>query len=263
MRTLFESIISRDKTYTELERTTIKTDLFHARPKWMALVDKYKEQFKEEVVKGVGEWMKEHPTKRNVSAGSDFTVGVSLFEESPLFDELYREMSNIGLIYSEFVNPKVYYGRRSEVELGEPYYTLRYDVSAPTYKQFKEDNYKVVEKVTKDVSPIFTPSRYGNGYNNLPADDMTILRQKMYDCVKGFEVVVYKVEYKYESDHTPLLPNYHIVVTALFDRKKMKDLLTELRADKRLQHFADVMDEVGKGIADYYASKGPGDYVGD
>jgi hypothetical protein len=263
MKSLFESIISKDRIYTELEKNNIKTDLFNAQSKWMGLVDKYIETFKKDSYDEFKKWLKEHPTRRNISAESSFSVGVVLYEESRLYDELCKEMHDVGVLQNEFDNPKNYFGDREENQLGETYYLYRYNLSAPTYKQFTEGKYKESEYFDKNITPHFEDSRVWNGYNNLSADDQTILRKKMYDCIKGFEAIVYKIDYKYSSDRHPILPQYRVVMKAIFDKKKLKDLLVEIRSDKRLQRYAQVMKDVRKGISDYYASKGPGDYTGD
>jgi len=106
----------------------------------------------------------------------------------------------------------------------------------------------------------FKDSQYGNGYNNLPAEDMTVLRRKLWDCMSGTGCEV--VEYEGRGAGVPV-PSFTIRLIAKYDKKKLKDFLSYLQTDKRLQNFASSHEATSRGIAGYYASKRSGEYVGD
>jgi len=261
MKTLFESLRGRYMTHTSIDKGPFScNDIFSARDKYIALVDKYKDDFKKDAVEAFGEWMKENPTKRNVTAQAELNVGINIYSQDKLFLDIIKEMSRIGVIDNEFEDRR--YFDKNELYLGATRYSLKYVLSCPTYKQFRDGNYKAEDRIY-DEPMVFSKSRYGNGYNDFPADDMTILRQKLYDCIKGVDFEVYKSIYNTPDKNRPSLPKYSIVLTAQYDKSKLKKLWQEITNDKRLQNYADRHEAIGRGIAAYYASKGPGEYVGD
>lgn len=248
-------------THTSIDKGLFHgNDIFSARDKYLVLVDIYKEDFEKAATEAFGEWMKENPTKRNVTAQAELNVGINLHNHDNLFEDILKEMSRIGVVDNEFEDRR--YFDKDDPDFGTTRYSLKYIIKCPTYKQFRDGNYKT-EEIVYDEPAVFLKSKYGNGYNNFSADDMTILRQKLYDCIKSIEYEVYKSVYTNSDSRRPSLPKFSIILTAQYDKSKLKKLWQEITNDKRLQDYADSHDAIGKGIADYYASKGPGEYTGD
>lgn len=208
------------------------------------------------VLKGLREWYKDNKTRRNVHAGTSITAVFYVADpNNKVLMSVIEELKKIGV-----------YGENGEFDTidrwrlgGSKLGTCTVDVSVSTYKQLGADNYKTVVS-NNTFSPTFRKTNYGNGYNHLPAEDMNILRQKLYDCMNG---TLYEIK-EFPGDKKSLdIPSYVASFTAQYDKKKLKEFLDYLKNDRRLQNFANQMDATSKGIQAYYASKRPGDYVGD
>lgn len=211
---------------------------------------------KEAVLEGVCNWYKDNQTRRNIAAGTSIKVVFYLVDlDNKLLVSVVEELKRIGV-----------YGNGGEWEPigkwglgGIGLGSCNVQLNVATYKQLGADNYKFT--VSNGVyGPSFKKTDYGNGYNDLPAEDMTVLRQKLYDCMNGTKLEVKKYP---GSKRNYDIPGFVVALTAQYDKKKLKDLLTYLKSDKRLQNFADSLDNTSKGIQAYYASKRPGEYVGD
>lgn len=214
------------------------------------------EQAKEAVLNGVRDWYKDNQSRRNVSAGTNINAVLRIVDkDNKILMSVIDELERIGVMgeSGEFDTPGVW--SLGGVSLGR----CNIGFNVATYKQLGSDNYKFsVENGT--YGPSFRKSSYGNGYNHLPAEDMNILRQKLYDCMNGTKYEILSLA----GDKRNLnIPSFIALFTAQYDKRKLKEFLNELKEDRRLQNFADVKDTTSKGIQAYYASKKPGDYVGD
>lgn len=214
------------------------------------------EQAKEAVLNGVRDWYKDNQSRRNVSAGTNINAVLRIVDkDNKILMSVIDELERIGVMgeSGEFDTPGVW--SLGGVSLGR----CNIGFNVATYKQLGSDNYKFsVENGT--YGPSFRKSSYGNGYNHLPAEDMNILRQKLYDCMNGTKYEILSLA----GDKRNLnIPSFIALFTAQYDKRKLKEFLNELKEDRRLQNFADVKDTTSKGIQAYYASKKPGDYTGD
>ena len=227
--------------------------------KFKEIYDKYSSSLLDESRKIFGEWFKSNPNKRNVSSSSTIEICRSVECDDKIFADVVDELHRIGVIDDELINITF----KSNDYDDRIFETTTYNFKCPTYKQFRDGIFVEEHNSRTFKEFIFVNSRYDNGYNHFPAKDIDILRRGLYDCVKDIKVDVFKYLPTNTSSKYPLLPKYRIVMRTIFDESKLKKFYEELKSDRRLQRFAEVHDAVGKGINNYYASKGPGDYVGD
>ena len=234
-------------------------------------------EIKDKCIDILKDWYPKHSTAKKVRVSSSLLIFVCLGNDKDrLLSEVLEEIEKIG------VDP---------VEIGEftswndstktcsgsfypgvcrGYYTINLDV--PTYKQFKEDKYtfKVSPFSNYNKSIVFEPNKAGNGYNKLSAETATIIRRKLYDCIvdSNYQIIEFEPPKEMKDDMgdkypSSLMPNYKMMITPVYNKFKLKNLLEELRSNREWQEYAAAMDRVSKGIHSYYASKRPGDYVGD
>ena len=257
MRNLYNYITSSLKEATLIADYNLKeSPLALGRDVYEFVQQLADEQVKEAVLKGVRDWYKDNQSRRNVSTGTNINAVLHIVDrDNKILMSVIDELERIGVMgeNGEFDTPNTW--SLGGVSLGSC--NVRFNVA--TYKQLGADNYKFsVENGT--YGPSFKKSNYGNGYNHLPAEDMNVLRQKLYDCMNGTKYEILSLP----GDKRNLnIPSFIALFTAQYDKRKLKDLLNELKEDRRLQNFADVKDATSKGIQAYYASKKPGDYVGD
>ena len=214
---------------------------------------------KEMILRDAKKWFEKNPSRRNVKSTSRWNITLYLLNNSDkTLIDVSKELDRIGVI-----GPCTWWsmigkdGLGGNVSCGQG--TI--DFSTPTAKQFKDGNYKYSCSDIYVNNFTFTPSQSGNGYNNLPATDMTVIRKKFWECMDG---VTCNINY-FPNEHSerPTIYNFNVILVAKYDKGKLRSLLKELQEDRRLQNFAEVNDSIGRGIARYYASKKSGDYTGD
>jgi hypothetical protein len=215
---------------------------------------------KDILIKNIGDWYKDNSKRRNIKGSS--MVDVSFFggdKSDKLVTDVIAEVDRIGALSAsgEFES----FDRNHIWVRGLRCGGAIINFSAATYKQFEEGNYKYDKSFT-DCSLTFSKTNYGNGYNDLPAADINAICQKVYDCMIDTECEIVSTP-GYHASGAPDIPRFRVILTAVYDKKKLKNLLAELKGDRRLQNFADRMDAANKGIAAYYASKRSGEYTGD
>lgn len=269
MKTLFESLKIGFIVIDTLEDGFLNIDMFNSPKKYLAIVDKYSNQFKEDSIKNFGEWMKNNPTRRNISAETEFSVNISLrgVEDNKLLDDVIREMNRIGVVDFDFEPDfSIKYAGNKEraryLNYGENYYKKTLSIYCSTYKQFKDDKCNVQIEV-KETAPVFKESKSDNSYNKLPAKDIDVVRKKLYGCIKGFNYEVYKEETTLKDSRKPNLPKYRVILEAQYDNTKLKKMLDDIKSDRYLQRYANSMDSISREISKYYGSKRSGDYSGD
>ena len=222
-------------------------------------------EVKDAVVKAIDNWYQQNSTRRNISARTYISTFLFINDKKDkLLNEVINEIERIGVSGGD-VNEFDFIDDYPSWSLaGRKCGVAEIDFFASTLKQFKEGNYKYnISKL--DVGAGFISNSHGNGYNGLPVDDMNVIRRKLYDCMIDTKCTVLQYsnprgDSKYASS---VMPEFRVVLSAVYNKSKLKSLLNELKSDRRLQVFADKMDVVSKGIRDYYASKRPGEYVGD
>ena len=214
---------------------------------------------KEIILNSMKEWFKNNPKRRNIKAISHWSVTMYLLNNSDkILIDVSKELDRIGV-----VGPCTWWsmigkdGLGGNVSCGQG--TI--ELTTATEKQFREGTYKYTRSDVFLNNLTFSPSKSGNGYNDLPAEDMSVLRRKFWDCMSGVTCDVECVP-GYRLSKTPI-PNFNINLIVNYDKGKLKSFLKELQNDRRLQNYAERHEAMGRGIAAYYASKGPGDYVGD
>lgn len=211
-------------------------------------------QVKEKIVDEIGKWYEDAKNRRNVVVNTAIDVRFYLIDkDNKLLMNIIDELKRIG-VYGE---PGEFNSIGSWGLGGVNCGACNIKFSVPTYKQFKEGNYKY-DVVNNVSSPYFKTTSYGNGYNGLSKEDITSLRQKLYDCMNGT-----KYEVKEFPGKRNRILSFIVALTAQYDKRKLKEFLSYLQNDKRLQNFATRHEQVSRGIDAYYASKNPGDYVGD
>ena len=221
------------------------------------VVDVIDDQVKSLVVDAVGQWYDDNQRRRNIEVITSVNVMVDYSEQSSLWNDVASELKRIGVVgmIKELAgSPKNWYDWDN---VGSKRLTL----TTSTYKQFKEGKYKFDLKSLSEQNIQPTDRIYGNAYNNLPVEDCKILIERFYDCMKDLncEIVLEK------DTNSSGLPSYTVRVKlgVVYDNTKLKKLLNDITNDARLQQFARSMDAMSRGIANYYASKKPGDYTGD
>ena len=257
MRDLYNYI-----TASPADATVISTDNFKKDPLSLSgevyecVQELAESRVKDAILKGLRDWYKDNQSRRNISAGTSIQAKFYVVDPSDkLLVSVVEELKRIGVYGS---NGEWDYDGKwgfGGVDCGHCNVLL----NVATYKQLGTDNYKFTIS-NGTFSPFFNKITYGNGYNDLPAEDMNILRQKLYDCMNGTKVEIKSLP----GDKRNLnIPGFIVALTAQYDKKKLKDLLDYLKNNKRLQNFATRMEATSRGIAAYYASKRPGDYTGD
>lgn len=214
---------------------------------------------KELILKRVSDWYKDNPNRRNIKITTNVNCYLFLNNgNDKLLDEVIKELQRIG------VNGKgdefdIFDDKRAWVG-GSQVASASIKFTTATYKQFKEGIYKYDKSFNNDCVVKFETIPYGNGYNELPADDINILRKKLYDCTDDTtcEIVTRPVR-----PNGPDIPAFIIYLKAVFNKNKLKSLLNELKSDRRLQNYAERLENIDRGIRAYYASKKSGDYTGD
>ena len=256
MKPLYEYITQKEPTVV-VPRYDLKTTPLQLGRKIDEIVEDFLNgQGKDDTVKAVGRWFEKNQNRRNVKTGTYCGVVLYIADlENKLLMDVINELERIGVSNMGGEFSPVSKWSTGGVNCG------RVDIkfSVATYKQFREKNYNY--QVLRYLDPMtFKKCSYGNGYNDLPAEDMNVLRQKLYDCMTTTtcEVLAFP-----PSRNVIEIPEYRVVLTAQYDKRKLKELLNFLKNDKRYQNFADRMDDMSRGIEAYYASKRPGEYVGD
>ena len=215
---------------------------------------------KSEVVDLINQWFKDNPQRRNIKCGALIDATFYLTDDkNKLLNEVITELNRIGV----FGEPGEFdvYDPKSNFEKGTHIGRSTMQFAISTAKQFKEGNYTYKEYISNSKI-YFKDSSYGNGYNNLPVTDINILRRKLYDCMTNTSYEIISVP-SHNFNGGLNLPHFEIILHAVYDKRKLKNLLNDLRNDKRLQNFAGVLDNSIKGIKAYYASKHSGAYTGD
>ena len=257
MRDLYNYITSSHKDATVIADYTFRqTPLALGKRVYSDVQDIAERDVKKAVLKGVRDWYKDNQSRRNINTATGIQAVLYIVDpENKLLVEVVNEFKRIGV-----------YGQDGEWETASKWglggvscggCNIQFNVA--TYKQLEADNYKFTI-INSAHSPSFKKTTYGNGYNDLPAEDMTALRQKLYDCMNGTKLEVMTLP---RGKRDLEIPTFIAAYTAQYDKKKLKDLLDYLKSDKRLQNFATRLDATNKGIQAYYASKRPGDYTGD
>lgn len=211
------------------------------------------------ILKKIGEWYKDNSKRRNIQVTT--TVSCYLFldnGEDKLLKDVIDEIRRIGVygVYGEFDA----FDKRPSLVSGQRVTEASIKFSTPTYKQFEENNYKYSYTFNNDCVFKFIESPHTNGYNMLPADDMNVIRRKLYECTND---TTYEIAALPSYSNGLHIPRFIMYLKASFDKNKLKNLLKELKNDRRLQDFADRLESVDRGIRNYYASKKSGDYTGD
>ncbi len=214
---------------------------------------------KEIILNNMKEWFKDNPKRRNIKVTSHWSIVMYLLNDSDkTLIDVSKELDRIGVI-----GPCSQWtligkdGLGGKVSCGQG--TIEFTTA--TEKQFREGTYKYSHSDIFLNNLTFSPSKYRNGYNDLPAEDISVLRRKFWDCMSGVTCNVECVP-GYRLSKSPI-PNFDISLTVNYDKGKLKSFLKELQNDHRLQNYAKRHETVDRGIAAYYASKRPGDYVGD
>ena len=214
---------------------------------------------KEIILNSMKEWFKNNPKRRNIKAISHWFITMYLLNDSDkTLIDVSKELDRIGVIgpcsWWSMIEKN---GLGGKVGCGQG--TIEF--ATATEKQFREGTYKYSHSDIFLNNLTFSPSKYGNGYNDLPEEDMSVLRRKFWDCMNGVTCDIECVP-GYRLTKTPV-PNFNVSLIVNYDKGKLKSFLKELRNDHRLQNYAKRHETMGRGITAYYASKGPGDYVGD
>lgn len=258
MKNLFEYINPKESKVVipkyNLKTVPIKSDIYNI------VFDFLNNDTKEYLLKKVEEWYEDNKRRKTATA---YVTCQAIFyandSKNKLLMEVINEIESIGVsdISGEFNLPTKW------VDGGANCGVMKSVLSSPSYTSFKSDEYNY--RVTGSLKSIhFDKSIHANGNNGLSADDMNIIRQKLYDCMIDTTCeIVEKPSYSPSYSKNDLSINYVAYFTAQYDNRKLKKLLDELKNDRRLQNFAKIANDMRKGIDDYYASKKPGDYVGD
>lgn len=251
--------LNRYKNATLISDYNLKETPHQLKNKIYKLANDFVEgQAKDIIVDAVGEWYKNNEKRRNVIAPSEINVVFSVADNNnKLLMDVINEIRRIGVIgeYGEFEPDLENYDHM--MNCGK----IEIKFSTPTYKQFKEGNYKYDTVIKNGCYLKIDDITAGNGYNDLPATDMNAIRRMLYDCMSSTKCEFISIPGS-KFFATPV-PSFYMVLTPVYDKSKLKKLLDSLKNDRRLQDFANKLDKMSKGIRDYYASKRPGEYVGD
>lgn len=215
---------------------------------------------KDLILQRVKEWFEKNPNRRNIKS---ITIANCYFVlnngEDKLLGEVINEIRRIGVngVSGEF---DVFDEKHLGWAIGQFIGSANITFSTATYKQFKEGNFKYDKSYKGDCVVKFQKTTYGNGYNELPADDMNIIRTKLYDCM---EDTTCEIIASPTRSNGPDIPKFTVYLKAVFNKNKLKSLLNELKSDRRLQNYAERLENIDRGIRAYYASKKSGDYTGD
>ena len=231
-------------------------------------------EIKDKCIDILKDWYSKHPTARKVGVGSSLSIFVCLGNDKDrLLSDVLGEIERIGVRpieigeFDSWNDSTKTNSRAYSPGVCKGSYIINLDV--PTYKQFKEDKYtfKVSPYGNYNKSIAFEPNKEGNGYNELSAETATIIRRKLYDCIvdSNYQIIEFEPPKEMKDDKYPnaFIPQYKMMIAPVYNKSKLKSLLEELRSNREWQNFAAKMDRVSKGIRSYYASKRPGDYVGD
>lgn len=258
MKTIYQTIMESGSQPVEIDRFTVKMDWSK---KWKGVIDwaedhihDWDDELHKLLNEAVADFYAKNPRKRNcdpceVETDMKFSL-VPRDSALDIHNKIKAEygrigMSTIWMHNSESLGKSSILGQSS-------------DRAAAT------DPSKIKTKTYSNVTRYDGDGEYGNGYNDLPGSVIAEYREKLLSCIKNTEVIVEK-QMGGRSWRGEIYARLIVHIIPVYDKSKLNKLYDLVSTDPRLQSYARSLENIGKGIAAYYAEKrAKGDrYTGD
>lgn len=212
-----------------------------------AIQSDVEDAMKNEIEQKIKQFYIDNPRKfkYSYSINSEYSIYMKPFKEFKKYQELESLYDSIGMRGAFDSRERVYFC----------------NISANIADKKEVDNIKFIDK--KRDNAISDDVRYGNGYNNLPANIITEYREELLKLFnKKAEVKVTKFERKHKSSYEADV-DYYVVIRPVIDESKIKKLEEKILNNDELMGYRDRLTGTRDAISRYYDSKKSGDYTGD
>lgn len=251
MKTFNESIFTSKPLSVVMEKTvnvdwskgteSVKSEVLKA------IQSDVEDAMKNEIEQKIKQFYIDNPRKfkYSYSINSEYSIYMEPFKESKKYQELKSLYNSIGMSGAFDSRERVYVCF----------------ISADTANKKEVDNIKFVDK--RREGAVSDDIRYGNGYNNLPANIITEYRGELLKLFsKKAEIRVTKFERKHKSQYWANI-DYYVVIRPVIDESKIKKLEEMILSNEELLGYKARLDSAHDALSRYYDSKGSGDYTGD
>lgn len=203
--------------------------------------DRIVEIIKKDIQKSLQEFYIQNPRKHSAYKNGSVKVNIVFKEDSEEFEQLFKLYEAVGMSYDirffegKIANYNIFGSTRGKTQVND---LNKIDWS-------KSKFFKYSPKLEKCD---------GNAYNNLPGKIITEYRDKLLSIIDKTQILVKFNDYN---------NTYNVIISPVFKSSDLKKLYKEITDSDELMDYADRLDNISKGIRDYYASKKSGDYTGD
>lgn len=176
---------------------------------------------------------------------SEYSIYMAPFNESKKYQQLVSLYDSIGMVNA--------FSNREDVNICR--------IAASTTNKKEVDNIKFV--TSRIETPISDESKYGNGYNRLPASIINEYRKELFSVfAKKVDVKVTKYERVHKQPYEANT-DYIIIIRPIIDESKIKKLEEKILNNSELMEYRNLLNNTRDAISRYYDSKKSGDYTGD